>query len=196
MVGMSALGLPLAGPSAAHAGESPATLHVLLPADATLTVDGHPTRSLTSDRWFISPPLEEGRDFHYDLRAQFPHGGEVVTVERTVTVRAGEETTVRLESPTATPAAFEEGQPGVVSRSFYYSPDAGQPGAASRPFSPAAFGQPGTAYRAFYYSPPATPVPDFSAPYLFDGRPSGGVGGARTNWKPDFSDRFLMGDNW
>jgi uncharacterized protein (TIGR03000 family) len=183
VVGLSAFGLLLTGPSAARAAEAPAMLHVLLPADAALTVDGRPTRSATAERWFVSPPLQEGRDFHYDLRARFLRGGEVVTVERAVTVRAGEETTVRLGLPaTAAPAAFEEGRPGVVSQSFYYSPEAEQPGAASRSF----YYPP-----AFYSSPALAPAPDFGPPFIGPGgRPSGGVGGARDNWKPDSSDPF------
>jgi uncharacterized protein (TIGR03000 family) len=174
VVGLSSLGLLLTGPSAARAAEAPARLHVLLPADATLTVDGRPTRSITSDRWFVSPPLQEGRDFHYDLRAQFLRGGEVVTVERTVTIRAGEETTIRLGLPeTAAPAAFEEGRPGVVSQSFYYSPETEQTGAVSRSFY----------YPSVEVRPPTAPSVEIQ-PLPAD------VGGARDNWKPDTSDPF------
>jgi uncharacterized protein (TIGR03000 family) len=179
-VGMSALGLLLAGPSAAQADETPAKLRVLLPADATLTIDGQPTRSTTADRLFVTPPLVVGKEFHYDLQARFVQGDKSVTIERRVAVRAGEETTVRLGLPAGEAVAFEGGQPGAVNSSFYYSPDA----------------RPGTAYRSSYYPPEAPPAPDFSAPYIIRGQPRGGVAPARDNWKPDFSDPFLMSDNW
>jgi uncharacterized protein (TIGR03000 family) len=172
---MSAFGPALTGPAPAHADEAPARIRVLLPADAALTVDGRPTRSITDDRLFVTPPLQVGKDFHYDLRARFVRGDEVVTVERIVTVRAGEETTIRLEPPaaTATPAAFEEGQPGAVSRSFYYSPESDRPGAANR----------SRYYPPVEVRPPAAP-PDVFHPAAAD------VGGARDNWKPDSSDPF------
>jgi uncharacterized protein (TIGR03000 family) len=175
LVVMSAFGPALAGPPPAYADEAPARIRVLLPADAALTVDGSPTRSITDDRLFVTPPLDVGKDFHYNLKARFVRGDEVVTVERRVAVRAGEETTVRLEPPAATarPAAFEEGQPGVVSRSFYYSPESDRPGAASRSFS----------YPSVEVRPPTAPSDDLR-PLPAD------VGGARDNWKPDPSDPF------
>ncbi len=86
VVGMSALSLPLAGPSAAHADEKPATIRVTLPADATLTFDGQPTQSTSGDRLFQTPALETGKVFHYTLRATHPvvRGEDTVTVERQV----------------------------------------------------------------------------------------------------------------
>ena len=145
VVGMSAIGLPLAGPSAAHADEKPAVIRVTLPADATLTIDGEPTQSTSSDRCFRTPPLETGKEFHYTLRATVVRGDDTVGVERRVAVRAGQETDAALTLPGAT---------------------------------------------ADYYSPP-------SAPFAYPAGPVRGyVGGARNNWKPDFSDPFLPSDNW
>jgi len=181
MVGVAALGLPLAGPSAASADEAPARLRVLLPADATLTIDGQPTRSTTADRLFVTPPLAADKVFHYDLTARFSRGDESVTIERRVAVRAGEETTVRLGLPAAEPVAFEGDQPGTANRSLYYSPDEGPRPAATR---------------SYYYAPATYPVPDFSAPYIIDGRPRGGVAEARENYKPDFNDPFLFSNSW
>ena len=84
--------------------DAPATLVVQLPADARLTVDGAPTRSMSDTRAFITPPLPGGRDFHYTLEAQLTRNGKTSTVSREVTVRAGEETQVRIEFPQGTVA--------------------------------------------------------------------------------------------
>ena len=119
VVGMSALGLPLAGPSAAHADEKPATIRVTLPADATLTFDGQPTQSTSGDRLFQTPPLETGKVFHYTLRATVVRGDDTVSVERQVAVRAGQETDVTL------PGAAAENRASSYSPAapaYYYNP--------------------------------------------------------------------------
>ena len=107
-VGVSTFGLP----RAARADEAPATVHVRLPADAKLTIDGEPTKSTSADRTFVTPPLESGEDFHYTLRAEFVREGETLTIERRIAVRAGQETRVSLDLPGAS----------EVSRSYPYAP--------------------------------------------------------------------------
>ena len=128
VVGMTAFGLP----PAARAGEAPATIRVLLPADAALTIDGAPTQSTSAVRSFVTPPLPEGRDFRYDLRAQLIRDGKSVTIERQVTVRAGQVTVTELRPPGASSFANE---------ALYYSPGAAPapaaPSAGIRPSAPA-----------------------------------------------------------
>jgi uncharacterized protein (TIGR03000 family) len=75
---------------------APATIVVELPADATLTVDGAATKSTSNVRVLVSPNLTPGRDFQYTLTAQVVRDGKPVQVERVITVRAGEESRVRL----------------------------------------------------------------------------------------------------
>jgi hypothetical protein len=55
-----ALGLGVNQTFAADAG-APAVLHVLLPADATLTIDGEKTMSTSAERQFETPALEPGK---------------------------------------------------------------------------------------------------------------------------------------
>jgi uncharacterized protein (TIGR03000 family) len=86
-------------------GGAEATVVVELPADATLTVDGSATTSTSATRVFVTPALEAGKTFQYTLSAQVVRDGNVQTVTRQVDVRAGEETRVRLELPTAEVAA-------------------------------------------------------------------------------------------
>lgn len=100
VVGMTAFGLR---PATARAGETPATIRVLLPPDAALTIDGAPTQSTSAVRNFVTPPLRAGQDFRYDLRAQLVRDGKNVTIERRVTVRAGQETVTDLGLPGASP---------------------------------------------------------------------------------------------
>ena len=49
-------------------GEAPATLIVQVPADAQLTVDGQATRSTGATRVLVTPPLQAGREFTYELK--------------------------------------------------------------------------------------------------------------------------------
>jgi uncharacterized protein (TIGR03000 family) len=80
-------------------GPAPATLVVRLPADARLTIDGYPPRSTSGTRWFVTPPLEPGRTFHYELRAEVERGGKRLTQTRQVAVRAGQESNVTIDFP-------------------------------------------------------------------------------------------------
>jgi uncharacterized protein (TIGR03000 family) len=178
VVGMSALGLPLlAGPSAAQADEAPARLRVLLPADATLTIDGAPTQSTSEVRNFVTPPLEAGKDFHYDLRAHFVRGGNEVTVERRITVRGGQRTEADLNFSGAPATA---GIDAAGNQAFYYSP-------ANQAFQ---FSSGLPTYAPFRGVGPLIPFDPDSPPAR------GYVGGARDNWKPDFSDPFLLSSGW
>jgi uncharacterized protein (TIGR03000 family) len=85
-------------------GSQEASLVVNLPADATLTVDGEATTSTSSTRYFRTPSLDVGKDYHYTLKAKVTRDGKVETVTRRVLVRAGEETRVNLDLPTTAAA--------------------------------------------------------------------------------------------
>jgi len=86
---------------AASNGTTRATIIVHLPADASLTIDGNPTRSTSDTRTFVSPPLEPGKSYHYLLEAQVKRKGEKVNASRNVEVRAGRESQVYLDFPTS-----------------------------------------------------------------------------------------------
>ena len=73
-----------------------AVIVVSLPADAKLTVDGEATTSTSDQRVFVSPALPTGQDYHYTLQAEVVVDGKSVTVSKTVSVRAGEESHVTL----------------------------------------------------------------------------------------------------
>jgi len=109
-------GLPIVQPAAptqpAPANVSPqasdpsrARIVVQLPAEARLTVDDSPTQSTSSVRTFISPPLESGKSYYYTLKAEINRDGQTLTTDRRITVRAGEQSNVKLEFPVASVAA-------------------------------------------------------------------------------------------
>jgi uncharacterized protein (TIGR03000 family) len=74
-----------------------ATLVVDLPPNARLTIDGQPTQLTSATRTFTTPPLERGREYYYDLKAELNRDGRTLTSTKRVTIRPGEETRVRLD---------------------------------------------------------------------------------------------------
>jgi uncharacterized protein (TIGR03000 family) len=82
-----------------------ATLIVNLPEDATLTIDGEKTTSTSASRMFVTPALEQGKEYEYTLKAKVVRDGEVKVTTAKVTVRAGQTSQVRLKVPTAGVAA-------------------------------------------------------------------------------------------
>jgi len=84
---------------------TPATIVVSLPADAKLLVDDYATTSTSDTRVFVSPNLNPGTEYHYQLTAEVLRDGQKVTTSKQVTVRAGEETRVRVEFPVASVAS-------------------------------------------------------------------------------------------
>jgi uncharacterized protein (TIGR03000 family) len=62
---------------------------VVVPADATVWIDGAPTTQTGTDREFQTPPLEPGRVFTYQVRARWTQNGQMMDQTRTAEVRAG-----------------------------------------------------------------------------------------------------------
>jgi uncharacterized protein (TIGR03000 family) len=95
------------GGGAYHAAidaEAPITIVVNLPEDAKLTIDDNPTTSTSARRTFVSPAAAIGLDYTYTLKAEVKRDGKPVRIEKTVTVRAGEENLVTLDLPTSVAA--------------------------------------------------------------------------------------------
>jgi len=84
---------------------TPATIQVSLPADAKLSIDDAPTTSTSASRTFATPALEQGKVFYYTLKAEIVRDGKTLSATSRVAVRAGEESRVSIEIPTATVAA-------------------------------------------------------------------------------------------
>jgi uncharacterized protein (TIGR03000 family) len=69
--------------------------------EATLTVDGQPTRATGETRRFYSPPLQTGKRYSYTFVAEWMPGNnyETWTVTRKVTVEAGKPIQIDLSKP-------------------------------------------------------------------------------------------------
>ncbi len=93
------------GTIAMRQARTTATVVVTLPADAKLIVDDQPTASTSETRVFSSVNLRPGKVYEYTLRAEVVRDGELQSVSRQITVRAGETTRVNLDIPVATTAA-------------------------------------------------------------------------------------------
>jgi uncharacterized protein (TIGR03000 family) len=89
-----------------------ALLVVRLPAAATLTIGSSPTRQEGSERQFLSPPLESGKKYRYELTATWEEKGQARREVRQAVVRAGEKTVVDFNAPS---------EPAVKSRKFRFT---------------------------------------------------------------------------
>ncbi len=83
-----------AGYGSAASNPNEAVIDLRVPADAQVWFDGDATTQRGPNRVFNSPPLEPGRAYHYDVRAQWTENGRTVNRTRRVDVRAGQRTTV------------------------------------------------------------------------------------------------------
>jgi uncharacterized protein (TIGR03000 family) len=80
-----------------YATATQAQLTVELPADAKLFFDDQPMKTMASKRSFRTPPLEQGQQYYYILRAEVVRDGQTRTETQRVLVRAGQE--VRVAFP-------------------------------------------------------------------------------------------------
>lgn len=72
-----------------------ATIVVVVPADARVTIDGMSTMSTSNLRWFESPTLNPGKTYSYTFQAEYRDNGAPVTVSKKVLFQAGK--VVRLD---------------------------------------------------------------------------------------------------
>jgi len=90
MPGVPAAPAAPAGKDGASKTSDRATLTVELPERAKLFVDDQPMKSTSAKRTFVTPPLEGGRTYYYELRAEVERDGQTMTVTRRVLVRPGQ----------------------------------------------------------------------------------------------------------
>jgi uncharacterized protein (TIGR03000 family) len=86
------------GPRPTEADRSRAAITVQVPQGATLWFDGTKTSQSGSLRSFISPPLQAGRNYAYDVRARWTENGKVREETKTVQVHAGDRLQVNLQA--------------------------------------------------------------------------------------------------
>jgi uncharacterized protein (TIGR03000 family) len=88
-----------------------AVVCVKLPdADAEVWFDGKKTDSTGATRVFETPDLTPGKDYHYTIKAVWLENAQFVPHERTVTVTAGQVTTMDFTVPAPKPGAAAPAQ--------------------------------------------------------------------------------------
>ncbi len=81
-----------------------AQIQVKLPdGDGEVWFDGQKTRQTGTSRTFVTPALEPGKSFSYQVSAAWHHNGRLVTAERTVNVSAGNTSYVDFTQPAFPP---------------------------------------------------------------------------------------------
>jgi len=86
--------------------EKHAYLEVRLPPSATITIEGERTTQMGPRRLFVSPPVEPGHNYIYDLTARWMEDGREVVRTEKVQVHPGRTTVVDLR-----PMVPEQEQP-------------------------------------------------------------------------------------
>jgi uncharacterized protein (TIGR03000 family) len=72
-------------------GNVRATLLVELPADATFYIDGQPMKTTSGKRTFVTPTLQTGQVYYYELRAEIVRDGQTRRASTRVVFRPGDE---------------------------------------------------------------------------------------------------------
>jgi uncharacterized protein (TIGR03000 family) len=97
----------LLGCATALAQSSPAAqlakaeITILVPPDAEIFFDGDATSQRGTERLFITPPLEVGKKYHYDVLARWKEAGKSVEQTRKVEVSGGAKVRVDFLTPGA-----------------------------------------------------------------------------------------------
>ncbi len=93
--------LPGSGSSSPSGLSTQAGIRVLVPADAEVFFDGKRTTQKGAERLFITPPLQSGKKYHYDLLARWKEDGKTVEQKRRIDVSSG--TAIRVDMRTPPP---------------------------------------------------------------------------------------------
>jgi uncharacterized protein (TIGR03000 family) len=72
---------------------------VVVPVDAAVFFDGEATSLTGSTRTFVSPPLEQGKKYRYEVKARWTVNGKQVEQTRKVPVTAGARVRVDFLTP-------------------------------------------------------------------------------------------------
>ncbi|MBM4068653.1 MAG: TIGR03000 domain-containing protein [Planctomycetes bacterium] len=67
-----------------------ARLIVQVPAGAKLFIDDQPMTSTSANRTFVTPVLQPGRTYYYEIRAEVVRDGRTVSENQRVILRPGE----------------------------------------------------------------------------------------------------------
>jgi uncharacterized protein (TIGR03000 family) len=79
--------------------ENAALIDVRVPNNAQVWIDDQQTKQTGPMREFITPSLDPGQEFSYDIRAQWTENGQPVDRHRKVTFHPGDRLMVNLMAP-------------------------------------------------------------------------------------------------
>jgi uncharacterized protein (TIGR03000 family) len=89
-----------ASPDTEAEGEADrAKLSVQVPANAEVWLEGRLSRQTGPSRLFRTPPLEQGTEYDYEIRARWLAENQIVDTTRRVKIRAGGNTRVDFSRP-------------------------------------------------------------------------------------------------
>jgi len=72
-----------------NASSLPATIELVVPADAQVWFNGQATAQTGTVRRFVTPPLNPDNDYSYELKVRWSKDGQPTEETRTITVVAG-----------------------------------------------------------------------------------------------------------
>jgi len=85
--------------------ENAALIDVRVPDGAQVWIDGQQTKQTGPMRELVTPALDPGQEFSYDIRARWTENGQEVDRHRKVTFHAGDRLMVNLMAPQGSPSA-------------------------------------------------------------------------------------------
>jgi len=100
---------------------------IRVPENAQIWVDGQKTAQTGAFREFVSPPLESGQQYSYDIKAQWTENGQEVVRDRKVTFHAGDRLMVNLTTAQPNKAAATSQPPVPAAPATGNKPAAAQP---------------------------------------------------------------------
>jgi uncharacterized protein (TIGR03000 family) len=85
-----------ASPASPQDANTARIVAILPDPQAELFIDGEPTRQKGSERLFVTPALERGKEYHYTLRCTWPSNGQKAEKTMNITIRPGYQTVVNF----------------------------------------------------------------------------------------------------
>jgi uncharacterized protein (TIGR03000 family) len=80
-------------------GNDTVLITLRVPGSAEVWFDGSKTSQTGRLRSFVSPPLQPGRNYSYEIRARWMEAGRPVEETRKINVRAGDRDTLNFVTP-------------------------------------------------------------------------------------------------
>jgi uncharacterized protein (TIGR03000 family) len=91
---------PAPKPAPGTPGSAQAKVVIEVPAEARLYFDDTPIGGQgKTERTFVTPPLEQGKDYYYVVKAEVVRDGQTVSESHRLIVRAGTEARASLLKP-------------------------------------------------------------------------------------------------